>query len=160
MMATVLLFFVHRSDWQFNLVWTCRSIGATADLPSATWHVYAFFNLLDGFYILGATIDTTMSFDQHVANICMQSIVLPYSSTSPHQKTINDHRLSDGRYTACSRSSLLATWLLQLTVIYGITDRNINKLQWVQNFIARLVTNSHSICHITPVLAELHRWTR
>jgi hypothetical protein len=37
-----------------------------------------------------------------------------------------------------------------------MTDRNINRVQRVQNSLTRLITNSNSNCHITPFLAELH----
>ena len=42
------------------------------------------------------------------------------------------------------------------SLLYGMTECNMNKLQRVQNTLARLVTNSSSRCHITPILAELH----
>ena len=42
------------------------------------------------------------------------------------------------------------------SLLYGMTDCNISKLQRVQNSLARLATNNNSRCHITPVLAEFH----
>jgi len=40
--------------------------------------------------------------------------------------------------------------------LYGLPAIHINKLQRVQNAAARLVTNSPPICHITPILKDLH----
>ena len=42
------------------------------------------------------------------------------------------------------------------SLLYGMTDCNIHRLQRIQNSLARLVTNSNSRSHITPILAELH----
>jgi hypothetical protein len=42
------------------------------------------------------------------------------------------------------------------SLLYGMTDRNINRLQRVQNSLSRLITNSNLRCHIMPVLDELH----
>ena len=41
-------------------------------------------------------------------------------------------------------------------LLYGTTDRTLNKLQVVQNAAARLVTRTRKREHITPVLAKLH----
>ena len=42
------------------------------------------------------------------------------------------------------------------SLLYGISELNIKKLQRVQNALARLVSGSSSRCHITPILADLH----
>jgi hypothetical protein len=41
-------------------------------------------------------------------------------------------------------------------LLTGATQRDINRLQLLQNNAARLITRSPRGCHITPVLAELH----
>ena len=41
-------------------------------------------------------------------------------------------------------------------VLYGSLSMNINKLQCVQNTLARVVSKMHRCDHITPVLADLH----
>jgi hypothetical protein len=43
------------------------------------------------------------------------------------------------------------------TVWSNTTESNINKVQAVQNFAARIVTGSRKYDHITPVLKEL-KW--
>ena len=42
------------------------------------------------------------------------------------------------------------------SLLYGPPTIHINKLQRVQNAPARLVTNTPRICHITPILEDLH----
>lgn len=42
------------------------------------------------------------------------------------------------------------------SVLYGITDKELNRLQRVQNAAARLITGDSKFDHITPVLSELH----
>jgi len=41
-------------------------------------------------------------------------------------------------------------------VLYGTSSANIDKLQRLQNSLARVVTNTRRRDHITPVLADLH----
>jgi len=41
-------------------------------------------------------------------------------------------------------------------VLYGSSSMNIDKLQRVQNTLARVVSKTHRRDHITPVLADLH----
>ena len=41
-------------------------------------------------------------------------------------------------------------------LLYGLPTIHIDKLQRVQNAAARLVTNTPRICHITPILEDLH----
>ena len=64
---------------------------------------------------LGVTIDSTMSFDQHVDNI-LQNIVLSHSCTPSHQKPCHD-----------------CTLKILLRLLYGTSTSNIKKLQQVQN---------------------------
>ena len=50
---------------------------------------------------------------------------------------------------------LLVNWTT-VSLLYGPPTIHINKLQRVQNAAARLVTNTPRICHITPILEDLH----
>jgi len=42
------------------------------------------------------------------------------------------------------------------SLLYGISDYNINHLQRIQNSVARIVTNTRKYYHITPILQKLH----
>lgn len=42
------------------------------------------------------------------------------------------------------------------SLLYGLPTIHINKIQRIQNAAARLVTNTPCICHITPILEDLH----
>ena len=42
------------------------------------------------------------------------------------------------------------------SLLAGISQQSINKLQKVQNAAARVITRSSKRCHITPILKELH----
>lgn len=99
---------------------------------------------------LGVTIDSTMSFDKHVDNVCKASFC--------HIRALRRIRklltTSDLKTVATAIVSSRLDYCNSL--LFGITDCNINKLQRAQNSLARIVTNSGSRCHITPILAELH----
>ena len=42
------------------------------------------------------------------------------------------------------------------SLLYGLPQNQINRLQRIQNTAARLVTLSRKSCHITPILKQLH----
>ena len=42
------------------------------------------------------------------------------------------------------------------SILYGIPDYHLNKLQRIQNAAARLVCEQSRYCHITPLLFNLH----
>jgi len=43
------------------------------------------------------------------------------------------------------------------SLLYGISDYNINRLQPIQNSAARIVTDTRKYDHVTPILQKLHR---
>ena len=59
-------------------------------------------------------------------------------------------------------AQLLATVLLSIrldyynSLLHGITDTDLTKLQYVQNWLARLVTNSPPLTRSVPLLCSLH----
>ena len=99
---------------------------------------------------LGVTIDSTMSFDQHVDNICRASFC--------HIRALR--RIKNLVTTADLKTVATAIVSTRLdycnSLLYGTSTSNIKKLQRVQNTLARLVTSSSSRCHVTPILADLH----
>ncbi|CAH3026191.1 unnamed protein product, partial [Porites evermanni] len=42
------------------------------------------------------------------------------------------------------------------SLLYGLPENQLNKLQRVQNMCARLICNESKYCHITPLLVDLH----
>ena len=99
---------------------------------------------------LGVLIDSTISFNQHVNNICKSSYY--------HIKALRHIRklLSDdaARTVACAMVAVKLDYCN--AVLYGSSSINIDKLQRVQNTLARVVSKTHRHDHITPELADLH----
>ena len=99
---------------------------------------------------LGVLIDSTISFNQHVNNICKSSYY--------HIKALRHIRklLSDdaARTVACAMVAVKLDYCN--AVLYGSSSINIDKLQRVQNTLARVVSKTHQRDHITSVLAHLH----
>ena len=42
------------------------------------------------------------------------------------------------------------------SLLYGLPQEQLNRLQRIQNIAARVVTRSKKPCHITPILKDLH----
>ena len=60
--------------------------------------------------------------------------------------------------TATSLANALVSSRLDYcnSLLYGISDHNLRKLQTVQNTLCRIVTRTSRFSHITPKLKELH----
>jgi len=99
---------------------------------------------------LGVSIDSTLSFNQHVENVCKASHY--------HIRALRHIRqcLDDDTARTVASSMVGARLDYCNSLLYGTTTTNINKLQRVQNSLARVVTGNRRYDHITPVLAELH----
>ena len=99
---------------------------------------------------LGVSIDCTLSFNQHVNNICKASY-FHISALRHIRKCLDDE-------TARTVTSSMVGARLDYcnALLYGTSSTNINKLQRAQNSLARVVTGALRYDHITPVLADLH----
>ena len=99
---------------------------------------------------LGVTIDSKLSFDQHVRNICKSS----YSNI----RALRYIRSSLTRDTAASIASAIVSTRLDYcnSLLYGTTSKNIVKLQRIQNSLARVVSGKRKFDHIAPTLKDLH----
>ena len=63
----------------------------------------------------------------------------------------------DNKSTECLIHAFVTTKLdINNALFYGIPDCLIHKLQIIQNSAARLVTRKPKLCHITPILHDLH----
>ncbi len=99
---------------------------------------------------LGVIFDDTLSLKPHVASICKAAFYqlrrisrIRRFITLPAAKTLV-HSFVSSRLDYCN------------SVLSGLPNCDIQKLQCVQNAAARLVTHSKKYDHITPVLADLH----
>ena len=99
---------------------------------------------------LGVTVDSTLSFGQHVNNIC--------KAAHYHVRALHHIR----RYVSVDDAKAVATALASLrldycnSVLSGTSPSNLNSLQWVRNDVARTFMTTSKREHISPVLVELH----
>ena len=99
---------------------------------------------------LGVTIDDTLSFSQHIDSVCKSSYF--------HLRALRHIRWSISADTAKSIACATVAGRLDYcnSLLLGVSDASIHKLQRVQNSLARIVVGSKRLYHIKPVLAELH----
>ena len=99
---------------------------------------------------IGAIFDSTMSMEKHVDSIC--------KSAWYHLRRIGSIRkYLDMPSTKTLVHAFITSKLDNLnSLLYGLPDKLINRLQRIQNAAARLVTRTRKHDHITPVLKELH----
>ena len=99
---------------------------------------------------LGVTIDSTLSFDAHDDNVC--------KATHFHIQALRHVRKCIPESVALTIASSMVCTRLDYcnAVLYGTSKSNIQKLQRVQNSLARIVTGTRLSDRITPVLARLH----
>ena len=100
---------------------------------------------------LGIVFDNILSMDNHIKNVC--------KSTYFHIRNLYEIRKILDQDTASLLVHALITSRLDdngNSLLYGITDKQINKLQRVQNAAARMLTRTRKFDHITPVLQRLH----
>lgn len=100
---------------------------------------------------LGVTLDSYLKYDIHVNELvssCLSSL-----------SQINRIRhLLDRETLSYIIHSLVLSKLFYCSIVWGnTTAKNVAKLQSVQNFAARIITNTRKFDHITPVLKEL-KW--
>jgi len=100
---------------------------------------------------LGVTVDSTLSFDQHVNNVCKAAHYHVRAFTSRQCRCVS---VDDAKAVATALVSSRLDYCN--SVLSGTSQSNLNKLQLVQNAVARTVMTTSKREHITPVLAELH----
>ena len=91
-----------------------------------------------------------MSLDEHVTNICktcffhLRNIARIRDSLSQKDTEILVHAFITSKLDSCN------------SLLYGLPEFLIDRLQAVQNCAARLITRSRKHDHITPILKQLH----
>ena len=99
---------------------------------------------------LGVIMDSALNMSGHVNNICrnamhgIRKIGQIRQYLTPESATKLVHAYVTSRLDSCN------------SLLYGLPDRELSKLQKVQNTAARLVMCVPRHDHITPILEELH----
>ena len=99
---------------------------------------------------LGVIMDPHLTFELHIKQLCKNSFyhlkniakLRPSLSLPDAEKLV--HAFVSTRLDYCN--ALLA----------GISNKNIQKLQYIQNCAARILTRTRKFDHITPILKSLH----
>ena len=99
---------------------------------------------------LSVTIDSSLTFDEHVDNICKASAY--------HIRSLRHIRKFIDEDAATSVATALVSARIDYcnSLFYGTSKSNIDKLQRLQNSLARAVMCTEKFDRITPVLAALH----
>lgn len=99
---------------------------------------------------LGVSFDTHLNMDSHITKICKSAYFMIYNL-----RRIRKYFDQDSMKTimhACVTSKLDYC----NSLLYGLPDSQISKLQRVQNTCARLICSLPKFSRITPLLKELH----
>lgn len=99
---------------------------------------------------LGVLFDQSLTFNQHVLSVVKTSNF--HIRALRHIRPMLDCKIATT--IACSIVGSRLDYCNSL--LYGTSTKNIQKLQRVQNTLARVVTGAKRRDHITPVLKELH----
>ena len=99
---------------------------------------------------LGIILNSNMTMEQHINHICKSAYfqlkkigsIRRYLTVSASKSLV--HALVTSRMDYCN------------SVLYGLPNTLLSKLQRIQNTAARLITRTARHDHITPVLRELH----
>ena len=99
---------------------------------------------------LGVVFDNTLCMEKQVRNICRSCIF--------HLRNIGSIRnlLSDSSAAQLVHSLVTSRLDHCNSLLYGLPDNKLNRLQRVQNIAARIITRTSKSEHITPVLQNLH----
>ena len=99
---------------------------------------------------LGIHLDSKMSFDKHVSEVCRTSYF--------HIRALRHIRSSLTTDAAKTVASAIVGSRLDYcnSLFAGTSALNLSRLQLVQNTLARVVAQKPRYCHITPVLIDLH----
>ena len=99
---------------------------------------------------LGVTFDAVMTMKPHINNVCKSGYYQVHSISRIRKCLMNDF--------CVTLVHAFITSLLDYcnTLLVGLPDCDINKLQLPQNSAARVITYTRKFDHITPVLFNLH----
>ena len=99
---------------------------------------------------LGVTLDQCLTMSSHINTLCK-------SASYALKRIGNIRNYLDLPSTEKLIHAFITTKLDYCnSLLYGLPDKDISKLQRIQNSAARLVTKSRKFDHITPILRNLH----
>ena len=107
-------------------------------------------NVTDQIKSLDVYIDSRLSFNKQVSCICKAS----YSNIKALRKIRSTLDLETAKTVANAIVSAQLDYCN--SILYGTSKANINKLQRIQNTLARVVSGCQRYDHITPVRKSLH----
>ena len=99
---------------------------------------------------LGSYIDDKLSMNSHINKVCNASFYYLHDIRRIRKHLSRDssetliHAFVSSRLDYCN------------SLLYGLPQVQIDKIQRVQNAAARLIFQQPKFCHITPVLSQLH----
>jgi len=99
---------------------------------------------------LGVTLDQCLTMSTHVSNLCKSASfalkrignIRQYLDQPSTEKLV--HAFVSSKLDYCN------------SLLYGLPDKEISKIQHIQNSAAQLVTKARRADHITPILRKLH----
>ena len=99
---------------------------------------------------LGVEFDKDFNFKKHISKVCR--------SCYCHIRDLRRLRIClTAAVTKTIATSLVSSKLDYCnSILYKLTHREINKMQSVQNCLARVVTHSPRFCSVTPLIKSLH----
>ena len=99
---------------------------------------------------LGIILDKFLSYDDHITEVVSKCVAALYRINSVKH-------LLDTKTIVTLIKTLVFSKLFYCSSVWSNTSKkNIDRLQKVQNFAARLVTDTRKFDHITPVLTQLN----
>ena len=99
---------------------------------------------------LGIIFDKCVNMTDHVSSVCRASYY--------HLKNIRSLKpfLSEEALVTVVHAFVTSRIDYCNSLLYGISEHNIDRLQRIQNSAARMVTNTRKYSHVKPVLQKLH----
>ena len=99
---------------------------------------------------LGVVFDSNFSFSQHVSSVCKSCFI--------HLRDLRRIRRHLPKTAAIALANALVSSRLDYcnSLLRNLSNRDLHKLQCIQNSLARIVTYTSKFSHITPVLKSLH----
>jgi hypothetical protein len=106
--------------------------------------------LSDNIKTLGVTLDKHLTLNSHISSVCKSAFY--------HTRAFRHIRksLTDDMAKAVATSLVQSRLDYANSLFYGISKFNLNKLQRVQNSLARIVLNRHHLDSSNSLLSQLH----